>query len=134
MKAKKVRELPVVPRILYPLFLGILLSLFAGCLGSGSIRESGEEGGLAPGMYEGIGRGYRGPIYVQVQITQTGIEDIIIAGHKESTYPGAAAMEELLELVLDYGSLDLDTVSGATFSSRGFLEAVEDALRKALNN
>ena len=40
-------------------------------------------------------------------------------------------MEELLEAVLETGSTDLDAVSGATFSSAGFLEAVEDALGKA---
>ena len=41
-------------------------------------------------------------------------------------------MEELLELVLETGSTDLDAVSGATFSSRGFLEAVDDALGHAI--
>jgi uncharacterized protein with FMN-binding domain len=68
---------------------------------------------------------------VQVQVSPAGIEDIVITDHSDSSYPGAAAMEELLDLVLEYGSTDLDAVSGASFSSRGFLEAVDDALRQA---
>jgi len=102
--------------------------LLAGCLGAGSLREPG----YTPGTYEGSGRGYRGPIQVRVQVGPAGIEDIVITGHRESVFPGLAAMEELLEAVLEYESTDLDTVSGATFSSRGFLEAVENALKKAV--
>ena len=109
------------------MWLLIAAVLFPSCLGSGSILEAGYK----PGEYEGTGRGYRGPIHVRLQASAAGIEDIVIVEHRESAYPGATAMEELLEAVLEYGTTDLDAVSGATFSSRGFLEAVEDALRQA---
>ena len=109
-------------------FFGLGLAAFcAGCQGTGSRLETG----YAPGVYEGIGSGYRGPIHVEVQLSPAGIEDIAIIDHEESAYPGLAAMEELLDAVLETGSTDVDAVSGATFSSRGFLEAVEDALEKA---
>jgi uncharacterized protein with FMN-binding domain len=68
---------------------------------------------------------------VKVEVSHTGIEDIVITGHSEDPYPGEAAMEELLEAVLETGSTELDAISGASFSSAGFLEAVEDALGKA---
>jgi uncharacterized protein with FMN-binding domain len=113
------------------LITGIIFSGFAiiiaGCLANGFVRETS----FMPGVYEGQGRGYRGTIHVQVQISHAGIEDIEIISHEESVYPGEAAILELLELILETDSSDLDTVSGATFSSRGFLEAVEDALGKA---
>ena len=109
------------------LFLWGIPALLLGCLGSGFIREAG----YTPGIYEGTGQGYRGPIRVRLQISPAGIEDIVIISHKEGAYPGGAAMEELLEEVLETGSTDLDAVSGATFSSMGFLEAVEDALGQA---
>ena len=105
------------------LFLGLL----SGCLSS---SYAGEAGFIA-GVYEGTGRGYRGPVQVQILVSPAGIEDIVISSHRESAFPGAAAMEELLDLVLETGATDLDAVSGATYSSRGFLEAVEDALAKA---
>ena len=107
------------------LFLGG--ALISACLGSGFVKEAE----YAPGIYEGTGRGYNGPITVSLQISSFGIEDITIINHTEELYPGAAAMEELLDLVLESGSTDLDAVSGATISSRGFLEAVEDALGQA---
>ena len=118
---------------LFPMVFGILTAgiLGAGCAGSGFTRQNGNFFGYAPGIYEGSARGFRGPIHVQVEVSPAGIEDIVITGHEEWIYPGVAAMEELLDLVLETGSTDLDAVSGATFSSRGFLEAVEDALTQA---
>ena len=120
MKARKI--------LLILLVFGSLAASFPGCLGSGFLREFS----YLPGLYEGTGRGYRGNIRVQLQISPAGIEDIVISSHSETSYPGAAAMEELLELILLEGTTDLDVISGATYSSMGFLEAVEEALEKAL--
>ena len=112
----------------FTLFFGIiLLYVLQSCLYPGFVRETG----YAPGVYDGAGTGYRGPVHVRVQVSPAGIEDIAITSHVETVFPGAAAMEELLEEMLESGSTDLDAVSGATFSSNGFLEAVEDALAKA---
>ena len=118
-------------KIMFFIFCRSLSALFfclvSGCLGSGFVREAG----YVPGTYEGTGHGYRGPIHVEVELSHAGIENVTIIGHSEGAYPGGAAMEELLESVLETGGTDLDAVSGASFSSAGFLEAVEDALRKA---
>ena len=100
--------------------------LLSSCLGNNAVPDTD----YIPGIYEGIGSGYRGPVHVEVQLGPAGIEDIIIVGHSDSIYPGETAMEELLDLVLEYGSTDLDSVAGATFSSRGFLKAVENALEQ----
>ena len=80
------------------------------------------------GVYEGIGRGYRGPIRVQVRIEGGSITAIDIIASREEPSVGGAAMEELLDLVIAYNTTDLDAVSGATGSSRGFLEALENAI------
>ena len=114
---------------LVPLLLACLAAciLIPGCRSRGSAMHFA----YTPGIYEGTGQGYRGPIHVRVQLSQAGIEDIAIISHREGTFSALAAMEELLDLVLIEGTTDLDAISGATFSSRGFLEAVEDALQKA---
>ena len=109
------------------LCLGICIVSLA-CMGQASVMERT----YIPGLYEGSGQGYRGEIRVRVQISPAGIEDIQILSHREAAIPGSAAMEELLDLVLIEGSTDLDTITGATFSSRGFLQAVEEALEKAI--
>ncbi|MCL2007017.1 MAG: FMN-binding protein [Treponema sp.] len=109
------------------IFTAALLLIIAGCLGPTALRE----GSYRPGIYEGRGMGLRGTVTVRIEISADGITDIEIIEHREWAYPGLAAMEELLELVLETGSPDLDAISGATFSSIGFLEAVENALGKA---
>lgn len=83
-----------------------------------------------PGVYEGEGRGFWGPVYLWVHINETGIAAIEIL-HEEDEQIGGAAMEELSALVLDMDIQDVDGVSGATGSSAGFFEALEDALRRA---
>jgi uncharacterized protein with FMN-binding domain len=83
------------------------------------------------GEYEGNGEGYRGKVHVWVQIYRGNISDLEILYHEEDELAGGAAMEELLGLVLDNNSTDLDAVSGATQSSAGFLEAIDNALEKA---
>jgi uncharacterized protein with FMN-binding domain len=118
----------VKPRFPVTLFFCGLSALTLACLSSPSAGEAG----YTPGTYEGIGSGYRGQIHVQVQTSVAGVEDIAIVSHQESNFPGFAAMEELLEQVLETGETDLDAISGATYSSRGFLQAVEDALGKAI--
>jgi fumarate reductase flavoprotein subunit/urocanate reductase len=68
---------------------------------------------------------------VEVRIASGLIQEIGIVSHREDPFTGGEAMAELLELVLDYQTTDLDAVSGATESSAAFLTAVEEALRRA---
>jgi uncharacterized protein with FMN-binding domain len=107
----------------------VLLAVLCGCTG----MPTGEytAGAAVSGVYEGEGTGFRGKVRVSVHIENGGIAEIIILDHGDDEETGAAAMEELLDLALLYNTADLDAVSGATESSRGFLAAVEDALSKA---
>lgn len=107
---------------------GLFAALFfiAGCF---SPPKAGLR--LRDGVYEGTGQGYRGKIRVRVLVSGGGIGDVEIPGSGEDEAVGGAALEELREKVLEYGSPGVDIVSGATVSSRGFLEALENALDKA---
>jgi len=106
----------------------ILLLIISGCVALGSkIADSN----LAEGnVYEGTGQGYRGPITVHVRMQGAVITEIDIADSAEDRLVGGQAMEELIDLVIMYNSTDIDAISGATESSRGFLEAVENAIIK----
>ncbi|MDR0387066.1 MAG: FMN-binding protein [Treponema sp.] len=84
-----------------------------------------------PGVYEGVGQGFRGPVYLSVHIGAAGITAIEILEHVDDEQIGGGAMEELSALVLDAGSPEVDGISGATGSSTGFLAALEDALSRA---
>jgi fumarate reductase flavoprotein subunit len=97
----------------------------AGCL-SFSLPERYESG-----RYEGAGAGFRGPIRVAVETSANAILDIEVLDCAEDPFIGGEAVKELRELALDYNSTEVDAVSGATVSSLGFLEAVNDALSHA---
>jgi fumarate reductase flavoprotein subunit len=103
--------------------------VLSGCAGGRYIA-----GNYQNGSWEGGGQGYRGTIRVRVRAGASLIQGIEILSHNEDPSIGGAAMEELLELVLEYQTTDVDGISGATESSAGFLAAVEDALNGARYN
>jgi fumarate reductase flavoprotein subunit len=103
--------------------------VLSGCAGGRYIA-----GNYQNGTWEGSGQGYRGDIWVRVRAGASLIQGIEIISHDEDPFIGGAAMEELLELVLEYQTTDVDAISGATESSAGFLAAVEDALNRARLN
>ncbi|MDR0784929.1 MAG: FMN-binding protein [Treponema sp.] len=79
---------------------------------------------------EGVGQGFRGPIRVAVYTGENGIAFIEILAHDEDEFVGEPAMQALADAVQAANSTDVDAVSGATASSRGFLDAVNGALEK----
>ena len=72
--------------------------------------------------------GYRGIIRVRVGVEGGRISEITVVESSEDGAVGGAAMEELADLVLMYNTTELDAVSGATETSRGFLAAIEHAI------
>jgi uncharacterized protein with FMN-binding domain len=117
--------------VLSPAFLGGCGNFRAGLLfpSAGEAGPPGRE--YRDGVYEGTGRGYRGPILIRLCLRAGEIAGIEILDHGDDVFTGGPAMEELAELALEYNTADLDGISGATESSAGFLVAVEDALSKA---
>ena len=85
------------------------------------------------GTYEGSGTGYGGTITVQVTLQDDTITDVSVtsAPGEDSAY--LTQGENVISSIISEQSTDVDTVSGATFSSTGILEAVNDALTKAEN-
>ena len=85
------------------------------------------------GTYTGEAEGYGGTI--QVEVTLAGDEitsiNIVSAPGEDSAYLSQA--ESVINSVISAQSTDVDTVSGATFSSTGILNAVDEALGKAEN-
>ena len=86
---------------------------------------------LKDGTFIGVGRGYNGPIKVSISIKNGVIYDARVISHSDD-YPYFTWASSVLNKVIR-GNTSIDTVSGATVSSRGILNAVKDALRKASN-
>ena len=83
--------------------------------------------------FEGSGTGYGGTITVQVTLEDDTITavSVVSAPGEDSAYLSQG--ENVINSVISEQSTDVDTISGATFSSTGILEAVNDALSKAEN-
>ena len=97
------------------------------------LRKSGELTDYEDGTYEGSGIGFGGDIQVEVTIEDGQIEDIEIlnaADEDEDYFVEAIA---IIDDIKKANNTKVDTVSGATFSSMGILDAVKDALEQAVD-
>lgn len=82
------------------------------------------------GTYIGVGEGYKGDIKVSVVIKNGKIYKInILSTEDDEQYFSKA--RKLTSSIITKQTADVDTVSGATFSSNGIIEAVSNALQKA---
>lgn len=82
------------------------------------------------GTYYGTGKGFAGTMKVKVDIAGGKIASISIVSTKDGdSYVKSAS--SLLDTIVEKQSTNVDTVSGATFSSRGIIAAVRSALSQA---
>ena len=98
----------------------LVIGLLYGC--------SSQQKNEADAFYEGAAMGYRGIIRVRVGMKNGTITDITVLESREDRAIGGAAIEELSDLVMMYNSTEIDAISGATETSKGFLEALERAI------
>ncbi|MEI3246578.1 MAG: FMN-binding protein [Lachnospiraceae bacterium] len=90
-----------------------------------------EKNGLKDGTYIGHGTGFGGDITVEVVITDGKIMSCEIKSAENETPEYLDAASALVDSVTKAKSAEVDTVSGATLSSNGILEAVRDCLAQA---
>ena len=85
---------------------------------------------LKDGQYTGVAQGFSGPITVRVTITNGLISGVEIISHSDDAPYFAKAMA-VISRILGKPGKTVDTVSQATYSSRGIINAVNNALSKA---
>lgn len=86
------------------------------------------------GIYTGTARGFGGDITVQVTITDDTITDISIVSAEGETRSYFTKARYVISAMLTAGTPEVDTISGATYSSTGIISAVKSALMKAAND
>lgn len=102
---------------------------------SGQPEEAdGADSPYADGTYTGEAQGYGGTVAVELTVENGKITDLTITSAKKEDTAYLDAASAVIDSILEQQSTDVDTVSGATFSSNGILHAAEDALRKAEKN
>ena len=86
---------------------------------------------LNDGYYEGTGNGFAGPVKLFIEIKDKSIIGIYIVKHQMMRDFFNRAKEGVTASILEKQSLSVDTVSGATYSSKGIIEAVSNAMEAA---
>lgn len=103
---------------------------------SGSVEVTDEESlseeESTSGAQEGsaTAKGFNGDLTVTVKLEDGKLVDIV-TDHQETENLGASAVDSLTQEALDKQAINLDNVSGATYSSTAFLEALKEAITDA---
>lgn len=98
--------------------------------------ESDQDTGTAyhykDGVYQGEADGFGGKISVEVKVEDGRITsvDILKAEHEDAAYLSMA--KDVIPDILEKQNGEVDSVSGATFSSTGIIDAAKQALEKAV--
>ena len=86
---------------------------------------------LNDGYYEGTGNGFAGPVKLFIEIKDKSIVGIYIVKTSDDAGFFNRTKEGVTASILEKQSTDVDTVSGATYSSKGIIEAVSNAMEAA---
>ncbi len=87
-------------------------------------------GSYKDGTYTGTGKGFKGTVTAKVTISGGKIKTIDVSGSDDAAYFGKAK-NGIINKMISTQSTNVDTVSGATYSSNGIISAVRNALKKA---
>jgi len=99
---------------------------------SQSTTEASTKALYKDGTYEGTGTGFRGAeTTVSIVVKNGKITDITTVSYGDDRPFYSRAFESVSEEIKSSQSTEVDSVSGATFSSNGIMEAVENALKNA---
>lgn len=80
--------------------------------------------------YDGKAEGYGGEITVQIAVDKDGkITEISVDAPNETPAIGGEAAPQIAEKIKEKQSLNVDTVSGATVTSKAVIEATRSALK-----
>ena len=98
----------------------------------GSQEEAVQDGSLyKDGEWEGEAEGFGGPISLKVTVEKGEITDITLLSAEKEDAAYLSMAKDMLPARIEAQSADVDTVTGATFSSTGIKNAAAQALKKA---
>ena len=107
------------------LFKGAALLCAMATLATGAQAE-----GYKAGTYTASSMGNNGDVTVSVEFDADAIKSVEVTEHKETSGISDKAITDLPAAIVEHQALSVDTVSGATNTSKAILSAVEAALLK----
>ncbi|SJZ63356.1 urocanate reductase [Cetobacterium ceti] len=106
----------------------ILLGLFSLC----ALNINGAE--YKEGTYIGKANGYKGDIKVEVQLTKNKIKNISVISNGDTPIISDAPIRIIPKKILEIQGLGIDSVAGATGTSKGIIRAVSNAIKIGKGN
>ena len=97
-------------------------------------QARGEEIGavsFVPGTYTAKEYGSNDYLNVEVTFDETSIQSVEVPQHSETMYMGERAIELISQDIVDYQTLNVDSISGATLTSVALKNAVADCVVQA---
>lgn len=96
-------------------------------------NEEKETVEVDPDAFEGKAKGYKGEVVAHVSFDGDKISNIHVE-HDETEGLGAAAIDKMVPQIVENQSVNIDSVSGATFSSAALIDAVSEAIKASGND
>ena len=79
-------------------------------------------------VFTGAADGFGGEVKVTVTVEDGKIVSVEATGEKETEGIGTLALEQLPAKIVEAGGIDVDVISGATYTSKAILNAVAGSL------
>ena len=83
------------------------------------------------GIYQGEGKGFKGYITMEVEVESGEITRVEVVDHQDDRKWFNRANGVVPQSIIDAQSTDVDTVSGATYTSLGMIDGAQEALSKS---
>ena len=109
----------------------VLALCLALCMMLFGVAGFAEGASYTPGTYTAEARGMWGTIPVTVTVSENAIESIEVGENNETVGLRQWPMNIIPQELSASQTLAVDTVTGATVTSRGIISAVEDCLKQA---
>lgn len=90
-------------------------------------------GNVQEGDYQGMGVGFGGNILIEVTIKDNKVSKIDIINHRETSGYYEEVYRNISREIIETQNLNIDVVSGATATSRGFLNGVKSGVSQSMN-
>lgn len=105
-----------------------LLVSFVSCVSNNRLAK----GRFTPGTYSATVDGFGGPVTVKIIVDAKRIIELKAEGSSETQGIGSIVLEELPPLMLKAQTAEVDSISGATYTSNAVKLATSQALSQAL--
>lgn len=111
--------------------LGKLVLSFLMVASLAACSSSSDDLTYKAGTYSSTVKGHNGDLTVEVIVSETNIDSVKVTSHDETLGLSDAAINDIPQIIVDHQSLAVDTMAGATITSKAVLEATEKALEQA---